>query len=117
KLDAGQLDAMLSKQSGLLGVSGSSADMRDLLAHEATDAAAADAVALYCHQVRKAIGALATTLDGLEVLVFAGGIGENAAAVRARVCDGLGHLGVRLDPERNAANAAAVSADMSPVMV
>jgi acetate kinase len=117
KLTADELDAMLSKESGLLGVSGTSADMRDLLAREATDGAAADAVGLYCHHVRKAIGALATTLDGLDMLVFAGGIGENAAVVRSRICEGLGHLGVRLDSERNGASAPVVSTDLSPVMV
>ena len=117
KLTVDQLDAMLSKESGLLGVSGTSADMRELLSREANDAAAADAVGLYCHQVRKAIGALATTLDGLDMLVFTGGIGENAALVRARICGGLGHLGVRIDTERNGASAPLVSTDASPVMV
>jgi len=117
KLTVDELDAMLSKESGLLGVSGTSADMRDLLGGEATDGAAADAVGLYCHHVRKAIGALATTLDGLDTLVFTGGIGENAAVVRSRICEGLGHLGVRLDSERNGASAAVVSTDLSPVMV
>ena len=117
KLTVDQLDAMLSKESGLLGVSGSTADMRDLLEREGTDGGAADAVALYCHQVRKAIGALATTLDGLDMLVFTGGIGENAAAVRARVCEGLGHLGVRLDTGRNAASTPVVSTDSSRVVV
>jgi acetate kinase len=104
------LDTMLSKASGLLGVSGVSADMRDLLAREATDPASADAVALYCYSVRKAIGALATTVGGLDTLVFAAGIGENAPVVRARICAGLEHLGVRLDDARNTAGQAVISA-------
>lgn len=114
---ADALDAMLSKQSGLLGVSGTSADMRDLLAHEATDAAAADAVALFVHGVRKAVGALATSIGGLDTLVFSAGIGEHAAPVRARVCAGLAHLGVALDEARNAAHAPVISADASACTV
>ncbi len=112
-LDAETLDGMLSKESGLLGVSGQSGDMRDLLAREGSDPACADAVALYCHGVRKAIGALAAVLEGLDTLVFAGGIGENAPAVRARVCTGLSHLGVRLDQGRNARSEPVISADVS----
>jgi acetate kinase len=116
-LTAAALDAMLTRESGLFGVSGVSADMRDLLAREATDAACADAVALYCHGIRKAIGALAATVDGLDTLVFAAGIGENAPVVRARVCAGLAHLGVVLDDARNAASAAVISADTSACTV
>jgi acetate kinase len=116
-LDARGLDTLLSKESGLLGVSGVSADMRDLLAREATDPACADAVALYCTSVRKAIGALAATLDGLETLVFAAGVGENAPVVRARVCAGLGHLGVVLDEARNASSDPVISAPGSVCVV
>jgi acetate kinase len=86
KASAATLDELVNKHSGLLGVSGTSADMRDLLAREASDTAAADAVALFCHGVRKAVGALAATLDGLDTLVFAGGIGENAPVVRTHAC-------------------------------
>ncbi len=113
------LDRLLSKESGLLGVSGVSADMRDLLAREATDPACADAVALYCHGVRKAVGALAATLGGVDTLVFTAGIGEGSAVVRARVCEGLAHLGVVLDEARNAAGLAVVSREGSacPVRV
>jgi acetate kinase len=106
---AADLDELVNKRSGLLGVSGTSADMRDLLAREPNDAAAADAVALFCHATRRAIGALAATLDGMDTLVFAGGIGENAPPVRARVCAGLSHLGVALDPTRNDAGVDIVS--------
>jgi acetate kinase len=111
------LDTVLSKESGLLGVSGTSADMRDLLSREASDAAAADAVALFVHGVRKAIGALATTIGGLDTLVFSAGIGEHAAPVRARVCSGLAHLGVALDDARNAAHAPVISTDASACTV
>jgi acetate kinase len=117
RLDAEALDDMLSRRSGLLGVSETSADMRDLLAREAGDARAADAVALFCWQVRKAVGALATTIGGLDTLVFSGGIGEHAPAVRARVAAGLEHLGVLLDPARNDANAPVVSTDASACVV
>jgi acetate kinase len=114
---AAALDDLVNKRSGLLGVSASSADMRDLLSREASDPAAADAVALFCYGVRKAVGAMAATLDGLDTLVFAGGIGENAPAVRERVCRGLTHLRVTLDPTRNAASADVVSADASACKV
>jgi acetate kinase len=113
RLDADALDRLLSRDSGLLGVSETSADMRDLLAHESSDPRAADAVALFCWQVRKAIGALATTIGGLDTLVFAGGIGENAAPVRARVAAGLEHLGVHIDVARNDGGGPIVSADAS----
>jgi acetate kinase len=103
------LDDLVNKRSGLLGISGSTADMRDLLLREVSDPAAAAAVALFCHAVRKAVGAMAATLDGIDTLVFAGGIGERAAVVRERVCSGLSHLGVTLDPERNAASADVIS--------
>ncbi|HEX8794183.1 MAG TPA: acetate/propionate family kinase [Polyangiaceae bacterium] len=117
RLPASALDAMLSKESGLLGVSGTSADMRDLLSREAHDPAAADAVALFVHGVRKAVGALATTIGGVDTLVFSAGIGEHAPPVRARVCAGIAHLGVALDEARNGANAPIVSADASACTV
>jgi acetate kinase len=110
-LAADALDDLLSRRSGLLGVSETSPDMRDLLAREADDERSADAVALFCYGVRKAIGALAAVLGGLDTLVFAGGIGENAPPVRARIASGLDHLGVRLDDARNEVNAPVVSAD------
>ncbi|HEX7637160.1 MAG TPA: acetate kinase, partial [Burkholderiaceae bacterium] len=107
----------VNDESGLLGVSGRSGDMRVLLAAEGADPHAAEAVALFCHQVRKAMGAMAAVLDGLDTLVFAGGIGENAPPVRARVCAGLRHLGVALDERRNADNAPLISAADSRVAV
>jgi acetate kinase len=110
-LSAAALDDILSHRSGLLGVSETSGDMRDLLAREASDVRAAEAVALFCYGVTKAIGALAAALGGVDTLVFAGGIGENSAPVRARIVRGLGHLGMRLDDARNDAGAAVVSPD------
>lgn len=108
-LGAEQCQQMLTTQSGLLGVSETSSDMRDLLACEADDARAADAVALFCHQTKKAIAGLAASIGGIDALVFAGGIGENAAAVRERICTDLGFLGVVLDPQRNAEHAPLIS--------
>ena len=78
--------------------------MSDLLECEAQDVRAAEAIALFCYQVRKWIGAFAAALGGLDTLVFAGGIGENAPSVRARICAGLGFLGIELEEERNAAS-------------
>ena len=88
-----------------------------LLEHETQDVRAAEAVALFCYQVKKWIGAFAAALGGIETLVFAGGIGENAPAVRARICDGLGFLGIELEEKHNAANAGVISAASSRVVV
>ena len=109
--------AMVNHESGLLGVSETSPDLRDLLARQGEDVRAAEAVELYCYRVKAGIGALAAALGGLETLVFAGGIGENSPEVRRRVCDGLGFLGVALDNLRNEAGAAVISADGGPVTV
>jgi acetate kinase len=98
---------MVNTESGLLGVSETSSDMRDLLAREAQDVRAAEAVALFCYQVKKWVGAFAAALGGLDTLVFAGGIGEKAPAVRERICEGLGFLGLTIDPAQNSANARA----------
>jgi acetate kinase len=116
-LSADALDDLLSRRSGLLGVSETSADVRDLLERRASDPRAAEAIALFCHSVRKAIGALAATLGGVETLVFAGGIGENAAPIRTEITQGLEHLGIRLDEARNAASDAVISADGSACTV
>lgn len=109
-LSPDQLEDLVTRQSGLLGVSETSGDMRDLLAQQATDPRAADAVEMFCYQARKWVGALAAALGGLDAVVFAGGIGQSAPEVRARVCDGLEFLGVRLDSAANAANAPVISA-------
>lgn len=111
------LSDLLNKQSGLLGVSGTSGDMRDLLGREASDPRAAEAIALFCYSARKHLGALVAVLGGLDTLVFTGGIGEAAAPVRARICAGFDFLGVALDPRRNEAHAPVVSPDGGPVTV
>jgi acetate kinase len=116
-LTAAALDELVNAQSGLLGVSELSADVRDLLAREASDPRAADALALFCQGVKKAIGALAAVLGGVDTLVFAGGIGEHAAPLRARSLEGLGHLGIALDGARNDASAAVISLAGSPCTV
>jgi acetate kinase len=100
---------MVNHQSGLLGVSETSSDMRDLLAHEKSDARAAEAVDLFCYQARKWIGAYAAALGGLDTFVFAGGIGENAPPIRERICDGLNFLGIELDASRNAQTTPVIS--------
>jgi len=117
KMTPEQFYEMVNHQSGLLGISQISSDMRDLLAHEADDVRAAEAVALFCYQAKKWIGSFAAALGGLETLIFAGGIGENASCVRARICDGLGFLGVELSETRNAEAPGVISTDASAVMV
>jgi acetate kinase len=117
RMTPGQFDRMVNHESGLLGISGKSADMRDLLAREGRDRRAATAVALFCYQARKWIGSYAAALGGLDTLVFAGGIGENAPRVRARICLGLEFLGIAIDGRRNAGNEAVISPRRSPVTV
>ena len=112
-----RFDSLVNRESGLLGLSEISSDVRDLLERETTDVRAAEALAVFCYQAKKWIGALSAALGGLDTLVFAGGIGEHAAPVRARVCDGLAYLGLTLDPIRNAENAAVISDDASRVTV
>ena len=104
KMTARQYQQMVNHESGLLGVSETSSDMRDLLAQAAEDSRASEAVELFCYAVKKRIGSYAAALGGLNTLVFAGGIGENAPTVRARICDGLGFLGIELDKRQNLAN-------------
>jgi acetate kinase len=112
-----RFDEMVTAQSGLLGVSETSSDMRDLLACEARDVRAAEAVALFCYEVKKWIGAFAAVLGGLDTLVFAGGVGENAPSVRARICEGLEFLGIELEGKCNRANEQLVSAASSRVPI
>ena len=116
-MTAARFDRMVNHESGLLGVSETSSDVRDLLAREADDERAADALALFCYEAKKQIGSFAAALGGLDTLVFAGGIGENAPIVRARICEGLGFLGVELDPGRNSGNEALISAATGRVAV
>jgi acetate kinase len=117
RMTAEQFHHMVNHQSGLLGVSETSSDLRDLLEREADDVRSAEAVALFCYQVKKFIGAFAAALGGLDTVVFAGGIGENAPAIRSRICSDLGFLGVQLDPTRNASGEPVVSAAASRVDV
>jgi len=106
-------DGLLNKQSGLLGVSGTSGDMRDLLERETRDEGAAEAVALFCYRAKKYVGAYAAALGGLDAVIFAGGIGENAPQVRERICSGLEFLGIEIDPSLNRSNAPVISSARS----
>jgi acetate kinase len=112
-----QFYKMVNHESGLLGISATSSDMRDLCVSEATDVRAAEAVALFCYQAKKWIGSFAAALGGLDTLVFSAGIGENCPAIRAHICDGLGFLGIELDKARNARNAAVISTAASRATV
>ncbi len=117
QMTTSQFYHMVNHGSGLLGISETTSDLRDLLALEANDVRAAEAVALFCYQAKKWIGAFAAALGGLDTLVFSGGIGENCPSVRARICDGLEFLGVSLDENRNPTNEAVVSLDAGRVIV
>jgi acetate kinase len=116
-INAKKFNEMVNFQSGLLGVSETSSDMEILLKRETDDVRAAEAVALFCYQVKKWIGAFAAALGGLDTLVFAGGIGENAPTIRARICAGLGFLGIELNTTRNAKSALLISPDTGRVAV
>ena len=117
QMNATQFQDMVNHASGLLGVSETSSDLRDLLAIELEDVRAAEAVALFCYQAKKWIGSFSAALGGLDTLVFAGGIGENSAVVRQRICTGLGFLGIELSEDRNARHASRISIDASRVCV
>ena len=116
-LTADQFSDLINHQSGLLGISEISPDMLDLLNRENTDLWAAEAVGLFCYQVKKWVGSFAAVLDGLDILVFTGGIGENAGQVRSRICAGLEFIGIELDTQRNEKNAEIISAAGSSVKV
>ncbi len=107
------LEQLVNLRSGLLGVSETSADMKVLLDARGGDERAAQAVAMFCYQVRKAIGAMAAALKGLDLLVFTAGIGERSAEVRAEICAGLSHLGIALSEAKNLAHADTISAPQS----
>jgi acetate kinase len=116
-MSAMQFQTMVNHESGLLGISETSADVRDLLARESSDPRAAEALALFCYQAKKWIGSFAAALGGVDTLVFAGGIGENAAPVRKRICDGLNFLGIEIDDDANGRHAQRISADTGAVTV
>ena len=112
-----QFHRMVNHQSGLLGISEISSDLRDLLASERHDPRAADAVSLFCYQAKKQIGSFAAALGGLDAVVFSGGIGENSPVIRSRICEGLGFLGMTMDDTRNGAGEAVISTEGSRVTV
>lgn len=116
-MTADAISRLVNRQSGLLGVSETSGDMRDLLSAEASDPRAAEAVALFCYQAKKYLGASVAAIGGLDLLVFTAGIGERAAPVRERICAGLEFLGIELDGERNRQHAAVISSERSRVTV
>jgi acetate kinase len=114
-MTSAQVERLVNRDGGLLAVSGESADMKVLLARSATDARARLAIEMYCYQIKKQIGAFAAALGGLDTLVFTGGIGEHAAPVRQAICAGLEHLGLEIDPARNAQGASVFSREGSRV--
>ena len=116
-MTAAQFQTMVNHESGLIGISESSADVRDLLEREDADARAREAIDLFCYQAKKWIGAFAAALSGVDTLVFAGGIGENSAPVRQRICDGLQFLGIEIDDSLNRRHAAQVSTGAVAVRV
>lgn len=117
KMTPRAVNTLINRQSGLLGVSGASEDMKDLLEREAADSRAAEAIELFCYRAKKYLGAYMAALGGLDLLVFTGGIGEHAAAIRERICAGLEFSGIRIDSARNRANAPVISTDESQIKV
>ena len=115
--EAAQLETLLNQQSGLLGVSDTSGDMKTLLEARAIDSNAAQAIDIFCYQIRKFIGAFAAVLGGLDTLVFTGGIGERSAPVREKICAGLEYLGIQLDEDHNNQSADLISKPESPCAV
>jgi acetate kinase len=108
---------MVNHESGLLGISETSSDMHTLRSRAKTDVRATEAVAVFCYQAKKWISGMAGALEGLDALVFAGGIGENAPTIRARICRGLEFMGVKLDTGRNNRNASIISSKNSSVLI
>jgi len=112
-----QFSAMTSLESGLIGLSETTSDMKKLLEIEADDTRAAEAIALFCYQIKKQIGAYAAALGGVDSLIFSGGMGEQAPRIRARICEGLEFVGIELDNGRNEMNSELISSDASKVGV
>lgn len=117
RMSATQFQKMVNHASGLLGISETSSDMHDLLQREKEDVRAAEAIALFCYQAKKWLGAFAAALGGLDTLVFSGGIGENAPVIRTRICEGLEFLGIILDEKKNIAQEGLISSAASRVTV
>ena len=117
KLTPKQFNQLINHESGLLGISETSSDMRELLKIKNTDSRAAEAIELFCYQTKKYIGSYAAVLGGLDTLIFSGGIGEHSPEVRSLICDGLQFLGIALDEIKNVNNAAVISTDSSKVCV
>jgi len=115
-LDADQFNNLVNFRSGLLGISETTSDMKELLEHEADDDRAKEAIELFCYQIKKSIGSLAAALGGLDTLVFTGGMGENAPKIRARICAGLEFLGIEIEEARNASNDSLISAGSGTVV-
>lgn len=116
-IDPNAFNRLINHESGLLGLSETSADMRELLQIESNDHRASEAIDLFCYQTKKWIGAFTAALDGLDTLVFSGGIGENCYQVRDRICEGLKFLGIEIDEMKNRNNETIISTDHSSVKV
>ncbi|HTO15219.1 MAG TPA: acetate/propionate family kinase [Edaphocola sp.] len=116
-LNAETFNDLINHQSGLLGISGYSSDMQDLLQHEKDNENAALAIDIFCYQIKKYIGAYTAALSGLDTLVFSGGIGENATVIRSRICKGFEYLGIEIDEAENQKNARIISTKNSKVKV
>jgi acetate kinase len=117
KLSVEDFNKMINQQSGLLGISETSSDMRDLLKKESTDHRAAEAIDLFCYQIKKYIGAYSAAMGGLDTIIFTGGIGENVPVIRQRICDGLEFLGIQLEKQLNKKNEQIISNKQSKVIV
>jgi acetate kinase len=117
QMTSAQLRHIVNYESGLLGVSETSSDMRELIEAEASDVRAAEAIAMFCYHAKKCIGAYAAALGGIDTLVFSGGIGEHAPLIRARICEGLEFLGIRLSNPLNAKSSGVISTSVSSVKV
>ncbi len=116
KMAEGQLDELLSKQSGLKAIAGIS-DVKELLRNEETDPDCHEAITMFCYQAKKHIGALTAAMGGLDMLIFTGGIGENAAAIRERICHNMNFLGIEIDKKSNRRNRKVISPQSAKVKV
>ena len=116
-MDAKDFNELINRQSGLLGISGFSSDMQDLLLHAKQNRDAALAIDIFCYQIKKYIGAYAAVLGGLDTVVFSGGIGEHSPGIRSKICDNLEFLGIELDEIKNMNNGAVIATENSKVKV